>query len=123
MLRGGKEEKRSENAQKNEQKRYYKSNSTATDLLLEVQDIRDELNILNDLLTQQQYVWARLLDRTRDEYGIINWNDSSRNEVEKWKMPGFAALKEVIEMDKKAQSIQDSVCIILFARLSTDTGR
>jgi len=122
MLQDGKKEKKSEKAQKDEQKEDYESIDAATNLLHEFKDIRDELNILNYLLTQQQYVWEKLLGLTVNEYGTISWNDPSRKEAEKWKGPGFA-LKDIIEMDKVAQSIQNSVFIILLARLSANSGR
>ena len=107
--------KKSDREQQEEQIRDYKSIQKATCLLVEVKDIRDELNILNYLLTQQQSVWEKLMGLRVNEYGSIDWNDDVRKEAEKWKGPGFA-LKNIIKMDKVALSIQDSVCIILLVK-------
>jgi hypothetical protein len=67
-------------------------------------------------------VWEQLLDLSVNEYGGIKWNNFSQKEAERWKGPGFA-LKDIIKMDKAAQSIQDSVCVILLAKLSSNSGR
>lgn len=99
-----------------DQEKDYRSISTATELLLEVKDMRDELNILNYLLTQQKIVWEKLLGLSVNEDGSIRWNETLQRETEKWKGPWFA-LKDVIEMDKIAQRIQDSVCVIAECRI------
>ncbi|CZR70264.1 uncharacterized protein PAC_20165 [Phialocephala subalpina] len=104
--------KKTDADQRKEQIQDYEAIREATDLLHEVKDIRDELNILNYLLTQQQTVWEKLLDLSVNEYGGITWNDLSRKETKRWKGPGLA-LKDIIEMDKVAQSIQDSVNSVL----------
>jgi hypothetical protein len=96
--------------QKREQEKDYESISSATKLLLEVKDIRDELNILSYLLNQQKGVWGQLLGLSVNEDGTTNMNGVSQKEVERWKGPGFA-LKDVEEMDKIAQRIQDSVSV------------
>ncbi|KAM3085736.1 hypothetical protein ACMFMG_002801 [Clarireedia jacksonii] len=91
-----------------DQEKEYESIRTATRLLLQVKDIRDELNILNFLLTQQKGVWEKLLGLSVNEDGSVKWNEALLKETEKWKGPGFA-LKDIIEMDKIAQRILDSV--------------
>lgn len=93
----------------------YASVSGAAKLLLEVKDIRDELNILNSLLTQQKEVWEKLLGLSVNEDGSIIQNETFLRETEKWKGPVFA-LKDFVEMDKNAQKIQDSVCVIVCSR-------
>jgi hypothetical protein len=93
---------------KSEQEKDYESISNATKLLVEVKDIRDELNILSYLLNQQKVVWRQLLGLGVNDDGTVNLNGISPKEIERWKGPGLA-LKEVEEMDKIAQRIQDSV--------------
>jgi len=91
-----------------EQEEDYESISKATKLLVEVKDIRDELNILSYLLNQQKVVWRQLLGLGLNDDGTVNMNGISPKEIERWKGPGLA-MKEVEEMDKIAQRIQDSV--------------
>jgi hypothetical protein len=91
-----------------EQEKDYQSIHDATQLLNEVKDIRDELNILNYLLTQQKGVWEKLLGLLINEDGSVMWNEALLRETEKWKGPGYA-LKDVMEMEKIAHRIQESV--------------
>jgi hypothetical protein len=99
----------------NDQEKDYQSISKATKLLVDVKDVRDELNILSYLLAQQKTVWEKLLGVSVNDDGSIEWDDPAsalklRKEIEMWKGPGYAN-KEVVEMDKIAQRIQESVCI------------
>lgn len=68
--------------------------SEAAELLEEVKDIRDELNILKALLTDQNSVWKGLSDINSEAIGE--------------KGPSYV-LREVEEMDQTSRTIQDSV--------------
>jgi hypothetical protein len=98
------EDKKNNNPGNDDQKREYKSIKESTDLLCEVKVIRDQLNILNFLLAQQEVVWKNLLDiPSKDKpTGSIHATD------ERWRGPS-RAMKEVDEMDKIAQRIEESV--------------
>jgi hypothetical protein len=101
--------------EESDQEKEYKSISEAMNLLIEVKDIRDELNILSYLLTQQKTVWQKLLDLSVNEDGTIISDNISAKEAERWRGPG-SALKDIAEMDKIAQRIQDSVRFIIPSR-------
>lgn len=72
----------------------YQSISLAAHLLDEVNDIRDELNILRSLLRQQKKVFDGLLRKPGNEYHL--WSPDN-------------ALEEIDAMDEVAKRIQNSV--------------
>ncbi|KAG4034424.1 hypothetical protein MFRU_003g03880 [Monilinia fructicola] len=91
----------------------YNAIGNAANLLHEVKDIRDELNILKYLLEQQTAVWERLLETPTDTDELHQRSGLPRfKETGRWKGPG-PAIKSVLEMDKLAQRIQDSVNSVL----------
>ncbi|QSZ35438.1 hypothetical protein DSL72_008308 [Monilinia vaccinii-corymbosi] len=100
-------------AKPEDQEKDYKSISTATNLLLEVKDIRDELNILKYLLEQQKRVWERLLEMPADTDEASEGSDlPHRKETERWKGPDLT-IRDILEMDKLTQRIQESVNSVL----------
>ncbi|KAM3087078.1 hypothetical protein ACMFMG_001188 [Clarireedia jacksonii] len=82
-----------------EQEKDYKYIHEATKLLKEVKDIRDELYILNYLLKQQKGVWEEFLE-------ILD--GKAPRGTEKQKGPENI-IKDVDEMEKIAQKIQESL--------------
>jgi len=105
-----------ENTKISNQEKDYRSIVKATKLLVEVKDIADELNMLNYLLLQQQTVWEKLCQPKN--------NPVSGKETEHWKGPDHA-IKKVLEMDRIATRIQDSVsvCIIIICQLTVSGER
>lgn len=91
-----------------EEQKDWKAIYNAALLLEEVKDIRDELNMIKTVLTQQKVVWEGLLGQE----GQVTQAMKSRMGTER----NLAdILEEIIEMDKIAETIQTSVSIkILF---------
>ena len=76
----------------------WKSISQAAELLEEVKDIRDELNILRTLVTQQKAVWQ----------GLIGTPARVKDERDPTDM-----ISQINEMDNTAKAIQVSVSYYL----------
>lgn len=90
----------------------YKSISEATDLLVEVKDIRDELDILRTLLIQQKTVWDTLNSESIQRRDVIPESINPRKLVKK---PSDGngpdeLLGDINKMDDAAKRIQESVC-------------
>jgi hypothetical protein len=115
-------------SERTDQELEYLSIRAATDLLLEVKDIRDELNILRYLLTQQQSVWERLHDvHDSSKYEHSQQDNKAddmnfRKQAEKWKSP-MELIKDVTEMDKATLMIQEAVGLDWLWRLYAHTSR
>lgn len=71
----------------------------AAELLKEIKDIRDELNMLNAVLTQQKSVWNELHDPQADKNNLRG--------------PAYA-INNIEEMDKQAERVQDAVSFVIF---------
>ncbi|KAJ5916676.1 hypothetical protein N7504_000691 [Penicillium tannophilum] len=85
-----------------EEQKDWKAIYNAALLLEEVKDIRDELNMIKTVLTQQKVVWEGLLGQE----GQVTRAMKSRMGTER----NLAdILEEIIEMDKIAETIQTSV--------------
>lgn len=69
----------------------------AAELLKEVKDIRDELNILKTLLTQQKTVWYKLI-------GHAPGTEDSKGPAD--------ILEEIKEMDKTSEGIHAAVNLL-----------
>lgn len=84
-----------------EERRTFKSISQAANQLLEIKDIRDELNMLKSIVSQQKKVWDELV------LGAPK-NVNSRNAAE-------YTIANIQGMDLVASRIQDAVsCFALF---------
>ncbi|KAJ5760452.1 hypothetical protein N7520_007608 [Penicillium odoratum] len=85
-----------------EEKKDWNAIYDAALLLKEVKDIRDELNMIKMVLTQQKLVWEELLGQGGQmSQAMKNSLGTERNLAD--------ILKEVVEMDSIAETIQTSV--------------
>ncbi|KAJ5541151.1 hypothetical protein N7494_006227 [Penicillium frequentans] len=97
-----KEKHNEESSVDSEEQKDWKAIYNAALLLEEVKDIRDELNVIKTVLTQQKVVWEGLLGQE----GQVSQAMKSRMGTER----NLAdILEEIIEMDKIAETIQTSV--------------
>ncbi|KAE8449130.1 hypothetical protein EG329_008514 [Mollisiaceae sp. DMI_Dod_QoI] len=79
-------------------KENFHSIKDASALLKEIKDIRDELNMLKAVLTQQKSVWNELHD--------------PQTEKDNLRGPAYA-INNIVEMDKQAERVQDAVLSVL----------
>ncbi|KAI0459738.1 hypothetical protein F5B21DRAFT_254741 [Xylaria acuta] len=70
----------------------------ASELLKQIKDIRDEINMLKSVLTQQKSVWNELHDRQAGEHNLRG--------------PAYA-INNIDEMDAQAARVQDAVLSVL----------
>ncbi|KAI8624006.1 hypothetical protein F5Y19DRAFT_342820 [Xylariaceae sp. FL1651] len=75
-----------------------KSIQKASELLNQIKDIRDELNMLKSVLTQQKSVWNELHDRRAGKHNLRG--------------PAYA-INNIDEMDTQATRVQDAVLAVL----------
>lgn len=84
-------------------KEQVKSNFTAireaSELLGQIKDIRDELNMLGSVLTQQKSVWNELHGHQAAEHNMRG--------------PAYA-LNSIDEMDRQAERVQGAVSSVTF---------
>ncbi|KAI1752545.1 hypothetical protein F4782DRAFT_122758 [Xylaria castorea] len=82
---------------KQQVKSNFASIQKASELLKQIKDIRDELNMLKSVLTQQKSVWNELHDRQAGEHNLRG--------------PAYA-INDIDEMDAQAARVQDVLSVL-----------